>query len=105
MRDMAILVSNRKSHRGFRLVPILMTLNDLEPVMRLLPTILHGTAFSGVPYVDGRQHKGTVLRKTCFRENRNVPLARPLCGHTKFVQPTPVLTMTIVDKITTIPIM
>jgi len=29
-REMLLLITNRKSHTGFRLVPTSMTLNDLE---------------------------------------------------------------------------
>ena len=45
-------------------------------------------------------------QKICFRENcKTWRSCVPLCGHVTFVQPTLVLTITIIDKITIIPMM
>ena len=41
------------------------------------------------------------VQKTGFREKRKTQRSyAPLCGYTIFVQPTPALTLTIIDKIT-----
>ena len=40
---MSVLITNRKSHTGFQLVPTSMTLNDLEHVIALI--LFHFTEF------------------------------------------------------------